>query len=1131
MKKNYCTSIFRGRKRSVFFHLWRNLFFVFILWAGLSIDVYAQQVSLTMKHKSLDKVLQALESQTSYKFLFNFNQVAAHKDVSIDVKGLGIEEVLKQCLTGTNLKYIIKENTIVITLADEAKTPQGAIEVKGKIVTADGEALAGATVMVKETKVGVASDANGEFNIPVPRLGVPLVVSFIGYKGQTVEAKDGNMLIVLEEEFNELEEVVAIGYGSSQKKDLTGSVFHIDEQLIQESASSDIGRIIQGQVPGMYVLTGSGAPGEEVQLQIRGISSIKGSVNPLIVLDNVPMPDNFNIGDLNPRDIKSMDVLTDASSAAIYGSRASAGVIIIRTKRGEATGKPRVSYSFGMGTSRLVSSINTLSPEEFKLLLFEAVRNTAIENNYDHIESYPGYVALMSPGYFGEANTEWMKLMMRNSMKQNHNFSISGGVPAARYYLSFGYNDESGMVKGAASTKYNVSLNLDAQLYKFLRTTVSLKGNFGDDDVNNQSLMTAASARPDLPAFNEDGSYYIHKYENGGQTTYLQNPLVEQSSENNRKDKGLFGSVSLEATILPGLNMRALFSYDYQEDRTRQYDPSTTYSGSGGYTGQKGRLIESRSNNQKKELEATLGYLKVVGKHSMDFLAGFTFNRRSKESFSIGFNDFSDDRVQTAIWQGANFSYKNGSASAAVMLSYFLRGNYNYRSKYYLTASVRRDASSSFARNNRYGTFPAVAVAWNIAGEDFLKEQKWLTLLKIRASWGLTGMASIGEYGWRAMFKSAEYNDQPAFVPKQLENENLKWESTEQYNVALDFGLLKRSRLTGSLSAYLKNSTDVLYPFTPAPSVGITTNATVNLASIENKGIEFHLNARIIERKDWRLEMSFNISKNVSKITGLDREFRSSLTTSSLNNTVIQEGKTLGLFYGYKTDGIFQTQEEVDACEALNDEYPYQGVSKYDKTSPGDIKYVDLSGDGRVNFGYSEEDKTVLGSSVPEFSGGMSARVSWKGLSLSVQGTFSYGHKKSWDGEGKQFNMSWSAPANLLDLALKRWTPENPTAKYPKMKIENKLAGMFSDFYLHDASFFKIQNLNVNYSIPEKILRKTKIISTMDISFSVNNLCVLTSYPGPSPESYSSNRIAGAAIDYSVYPSTRTFNWGLRLSF
>lgn len=393
-------------------------------------------------------------------------------------------------------------------------------------------------------------------------------------------------------------------------------------------------------------------------------------------------------------------------------------------------------------------------------------------------------------------------------------------------------------------------------------------------------------------------------------------------------------------------------------------------------------------------------------------------------------------------------------------------------------------------------------------------------------------MASIGEYGWRAMFRSSEYLDKPAFIPKQIGNDDLKWESTEQYNLALDFGLLKRSRVTGTLGIYLKKSTDVLYPFTPAPSLGITANATVNLASIENKGIEFNMNARVLDGKNLRLELGFNISKNVSKITNLDREFRSSLTTSTLSNTVIQEGKTLGLFYGYKTDGIFQTQEEVDRCEALNADYPYQGVSKYDKTSPGDIKFVDLSGDGRVNFAYqSDEDKTVLGSSVPDFSGGVSLRASWKGFSLSVQGSFSYGNMKSWDGEGKQFNMSWSTPSNLLDIALKRWTPENPTSKYPKMKIENKLSSYFSDFYLHDASYFKIQNLNLNYSVPSKIVEKTGFVKSLDVSFSVNNVYTFTSYPGPNPESFSSNRIAGAAVDNSVYPMTRTFNVGARISF
>lgn len=1131
MKKNGQLKVTTGRFLPVVKSI-RIFCFLFVLFMSSSFAAHSQNITLNVKHQSLDKVLRTIEEKSSYKVLFNVKQVTPYRDITLDVKEMKLEDVLAKCLENTNLKYIIQANTIVITLTDKKDVSQGGIEVKGRVLDKSGLALLGATVLIKNTTTGVTADMDGRFQIAVPKLGDTLVFRFVGYKTKEIVSSDKELVVVLEEEVSELNEVVAIGYGTAQKKDLTGSVFHIDEQLIQESAASDIGQIIQGQVPGMYILAGSGAPGEAVQIQIRGISSIKGNVNPLIVLDGVPMPDNFNIGELNPKDVKSLDVLTDASSAAIYGSRASAGVIIIQTRRGDVVGKPRVSYGYNRGFAQLTSSINTLSPEEFKLLLFEAVRNSAIENNYERIESYPGYMAIMTPGFFGEANTEWMKLMMRKASKQSHNVSISGGSPEARYYLSFGYNNDVGMLPNTKDEKYNLSLNLDARPYNFLRTSISLKGNFGDNDVNNQSLMNAATARPDLPAFNEDGSYYIHQYDYNNQTTYLRNPLVELLNENTRKSKGLYGSVSAEANVLRGLSLRAMFSYDYTEDNGRNYSPSTTYEGSGGYTGQKGRLIESKTTNQKKEFESTLSYATKIKEHSLDLVAGLTYTRRSRESSDIGFNDFPDDKIQTGLWQGANFSYKNGSAGAAVMFSYFLRANYNYGGRYYFTGSVRRDASSSFARNNRYGTFPALALAWNIAGENFMKEVSWITLLKIRASWGLTGLASVGDYGWRAMFKSTEYMDKPAFVPKQLGNDNLKWESTSQYNLALDFGLLKRSRITGTLSYYLKNSTDVLYPFTPAPSVGITTNATVNLASIENKGIEFNVNARVLDGKGVRLEVGFNISKNTSKITDLDREFRSSLTTSSLSNTVIQEGKTLGLFYGYKTDGIFQTQEEVDRCEALNADYPYQGVTKYDKTSPGDIKFVDLSGDGRVNFDpQSNEDKTVLGSSVPDFSGGVSLRASWKGLSLSVQGSYSYGNKKSWDGEAKQFNMSWSAPSNLLDIALKRWTPEHPSSKYPKMKIENKLSSYFSDFYLHDASYFKIQNLNLNYSVPSKLLEKTKVIRSLDISFSVNNVYTFTSYPGPNPESFSSNRISGAAIDNSVYPSTRTFNIGARVSF
>lgn len=1093
-----------------------------------------EKVTIDMKNTSLETILQEIRKQTGLNFMLKSDvNRKALGNLSLKVTNVTVEEALKTLFAPTNYTYRIIDKMITVVKRAELKINTNKVMVTGKVINEENKPLAGVTIVVKNTKNGAITDAGGRFSFTA-QVGEELELTYVGMTtlSYTLGENPSNLVLTLKADKMVMEDVVVIGYGTTTKKDLTGSVFHIGEELFNQSAASDIAHIIQGQVPGMYVLTGTGAPGAAVQMQIRGISSIKGNVNPLIVLDQVPMPDSFDISSLNPKDIKSIDVLTDASAAAIYGSRASAGVIIVTTKKGTATQKARVSYSGNYGVEQMTSDINVLSPEEFKLLMMEAIKNSAIENGVQNIEDFVGYKTVMAPNFFGESNTEWMKLLMRTAYKQGHNLSVAGGSQASRYYLSLGYNNEVGQVIGTSLDKYTLSLNMNNQLARSVDIGVSLKGNYSDNNSNARSMMNATTARPDLPAFNADGSHYIHEYIGAdGRSAYLENPLLEVENEDNRKNYGLFGSLFLNVNILRNLSLRASFSMDYYADKTRRYSKGTSYAGSGGYKGtEKGQLAEGTGNTLKKEGEITMSYNKKIKNHFFDIVIGGNYIRNQRNDVNFSFGGFADDYIQTGIWQGATLMNKNGNDRASIMLSGFARANYNYKSKYYLTVSIRSDGSSSFARNNRYGTFPAVALAYNIAEEKIFDSAKWLNLLKIRASWGKTGMASIGEYGWRTLFQSTSYMGQPAFIPRQIGNDNLKWESTEQLNLAIDFSLLKGGRISGTFSVYDKQSRDVLYPFTPSLSTGITTNATVNLAAINNKGLELNINTRIIENKNVRFELGFNISQNTSKITGLGKEYASSLTSSTLGNTVIKEGSTLGLFYGYKTDGLFQTWEEIYACEALNKDKPYQG-DRYTKTSPGDIKFVDLSGDGYVSMEYThEEDKQVLGSSVPDFTGGMNARVSWKGLSLSMQGTFSYGNLKSWDGEGKQFVMPYNNPSNLMNFSLKRWTPENPNARYPKMKTENKLANYFSDYYLHDASYFKLQNVSLSYALPQAILAKLKIFSSIDVSFSANNLFVITRYPGPSPESFSSNRIQGAAVDYSVYPSTRVFNFGLRLS-
>ena len=369
----------------------------------------------------------------------------------------------------------------------------------------------------------------------------------------------------------------------------------------------------------------------------------------------------------------------------------------------------------------------------------------------------------------------------------------------------------------------------------------------------------------------------------------------------------------------------------------------------------------------------------------------------------------------------------------------------------------------------------------------------------------------------------------PATIPSQIGNNELKWESTKQYDLALDFGFLKNQRIRGSLGFYKKTTKGLLYPFTMALSTGMGSTS-VNFANIENKGVEFDISATIIQNKDWNWSFGFNIGKNKNKITGLDAEYISAPGQTYLSNTVIREGESLGLIYGFETDGVFRSQAEIDYYESLNPDYQYQEQYSYRKTIPGDLKFVDQDGDGRVNKVYgNHEDKIVLGCSRPDFEGGFNTRLSWKGFTLSVQGTFSYGAQKAWTAEANQFCFASTGTANVLDVALKRWTPENPDSNYPCVRLDF-YNNDFTDFSVYNASYLKIQNVNLEYRFPKYIVDKTKIFGNISVFASANNVCTFTSYPGPSPESWSSDAIQGASVDTEAYPKTRTFNFGVKVT-
>ena len=774
MKKNYLRQI------SCLGRMVLKWWLCLLLGGMLNLPATAQQktaprVNLKVEKTSLIRAIEALRSQTRYNFLFNSKDLQPYTDISVHLQSVTLQQALDSLLIGrkTGLEYTIEGETVVIR---KKQTQEQQCTVNGRVTDNRGQALPGVTVLVKGTTMGTVTDVDGNYKISLPKIGLTLRFSFLGMGTQEIVVTGPECNVILEEEQNSLEEAVVVGYGVVKKKDLTGSVSSVDTRLIEESAAADIGTIIQGQVSGLHILTGSGAPGEEVQIQIRGCASLSGNTSPLIVVDEVPMPSDFSINQLNPSDIKSIDVLKGGSSSAIYGSRASAGVILITMKKGSRNEKPLISYDYTFGTRQLVSDINVLNTEEFKLLLLEATRNSAQEQGYTNLSDYRYYKDYTTPGYFGEVNTPWMKLLMQPARVHKHNISVRGGGHSSNYSVSYGLIDEEGMLVNTSNRRHNLNLNLDTDLNKWLKMGVTFRGDLSKRG-QTENFNVAAEARPDLPCYNEDGSYYVHKYMYQGEERFESNPMIEAKERDNvNQDLGANITSYLVSRPFGGLSLRLQYSYNYKQSKGRDFYPSMTLYGSGGYKGQKGQLTNTERLSENQELMGQIMYGKRIKKHNFDITMVGTLTDSKNSYASMTFADFPDDKTQTSIWQGVTYKDQMGYDKGALLLSYVARANYSFNDRYLLTVSWRADGSSRFSPDNRWSYFPSLAVAYNLTEEKFLRHNKVINFLKLRASVGKVGMGYVDEYGWRTLYDATEYLDQPAIVPGSMGNNNLKWE-------------------------------------------------------------------------------------------------------------------------------------------------------------------------------------------------------------------------------------------------------------------------------------------------------------------------------------------------------------------
>lgn len=1125
-------------------------------------STYSQNTKVTLDCKSMTiaDVLNEIERKTEFKFLYEDEILRNKEIVSISATKEKLSNVLNTLFKNANIGYKVVDKQIVlkpkiVVSVKESPSFLGKIKfnfseilnqqrISGTITDENGQPLAGATIIVKGSKTGVVSDFDGGYSLSISNSSETIVVSYIGY--ETIEVPINNRSVVnvqLKTSVTSLDEFVIIGYGRAKKNDLTGSVGTVDvANIANQSPTINLDNALQGQVAGVYVSSSSGQPGAAARVRIRGTTSLLGSNQPLYVIDGIPVVPNSNIplggtegsrlgdelakegistpiGNISTADIESISVLKDASAAAIYGSRAANGVIIITTKQGNYSGKTKFVASASTSV-QFAQTLDVLNAAQFKDLWTTAVENGTRNDAFA--------ASVLDGSYFGNADTNWEKeIGPGNPVTSVYNLNVYGGSEKTRYSTSLGVNTQEGVYKNTGFDRYNFNFNIDNKINE--KWTFGTKVNLSTTDqeaIDGGITQLTYTFRPDLPVFDEDGNYSVSPQFNS------ENPVARSQGTNTNNTFLVLGSIYTELEILKDLKFKTLFSINYNTGNQKSFYP--LYTAIGGWSRLAGNgdgyAQESRSRYTNTLLQTTLTYDKLIGNHDINAIAGASFEK-SKNSYVKAWGEgfFNDvlTNVSSATVYNSSSSFETGSGLA----SYFGRINYGYDSRYLLTLSARVDGSSKFAKDNQYAFFPAAAVAWRISNESFLEDSNFIDDLKFRASLGTTGQQDFGDYAWRTLFETDNYGPDPSVIITQLGNDRLKWETTDQFDIGIDFSLFN-SRLSGGIGYYTKTTKDALFTAITPGSTGYN-RIIANIGNTENKGVELELKGDIIRSNDFNWSLSLNVSKNKNKLTKISDDFRDEdgFLTGFPGGGRLKEGSPIGLIYGYVAEGIFQEQTEIDALNAGSSTNVYQNSA----TAPGDLKFKDITGpDGVPDGRITNLDQEVIGDTQPDFFGGINNTFRYKGFTLSTFFTFSAGNDVHAFGLGRDTNFaSTFIGENKVTSVLNAWTPENTDTDIPRIVyFDPNDNDRTSSHYVYDASYIRLKTLNLNYTFSQKSIDQIKFFDSLSLYMTAQNLFTVTKYPGADPEASNLyNNDISAGRDNNRFPISKVFTVGVKVGF
>ncbi len=1004
-------------------------------------------------------------------------------------------------------------------------------KITGKITSQSGEFLMGASITLKGTSTGAVSNEKGEFSITVSNNKAVLLISHVGYKLKEVAVKNLSTLsIILDEDKNELAQVVVIGYGAVRKSDLTGSVVSIKSDELKAVPVTSFDQALQGRAAGVQVTQISGKPGSEASIRIRGTSSINAGNEPLYVIDGMlvssdggDMTTGATLGPrigplaaINPSDIESIEILKDASATAIYGSRGANGVVLITTKRGRS-GTGTVSFDSYYGQQVVAHKLDLLDAAQYANFVNDAKLNA---------NATPIYV---NPKNLGKG-TDWQDELYRTAPMANYQLSFSGGDDKTKYSISGGYFDQDGIILNSNFKRYSFRANLDRDLSK--RLTVGNSVSYAR--ITSSGVLTNAGTivpgvvsgailfNPVLPVHDSTvkGGY---TFEND-RGKILGNPIADAEQYNSYTTSSrILGNVYARYKITNDLEFKTSFGIDAFTQKENSYGPNYLKR----TQASKGEVVIGTVQGLTWLNENTLTYNKKWNeKHAINAVVGFTTQKFQNESLFAYAFDFPDDRTgYHNIAAGLKPQKSANGESQWTLVSYLGRINYSLSDKYLFTLTGRIDGSSKFAEGNKYGYFPSGAFAWKVSKENFMQHVDFISDLKFRASYGVIGnqaippyqsLALIGPYGEGVFNSSNGAEVYTGLEPLSYVNKQLKWESTKQLDIGVDFGLFK-NRLTVTADYYQKKTFDLLLS-TPIPTTSGFATTLLNVGNITNKGFEFDIRS-INTTGELKWNTSLNFSRNKNEVTNLNTE-----TDILLFGSLLRKGEPIGTFYGYLFDGIFQTDQEASSSPVLIGQESTSS-NPAARAKAGDRKYRDINGDNKIDA----NDRTLLGTGQPDFTWGLNNTLSYKNIELSFFFQGSQGNKMA------NFNsfdlLNFTGQNNVLaEAALDRWTPENNSNKNPRALSSGSLdVGVFSSAIVEDASYLRLKNVTLGYRIPSRILDRAKIKS-FKIYASATNLWTLTNYTGYDPEANTfgqSTTLIG--IDAGGYPQAKVYTVGISL--